>query len=131
MAESMTTHIVDLERDERGWWVASVRNVAGCHTQGRSIHQAMARAREALEACSDVAKDADLTPSVRLPAEARSAIDRYEAARLLLEQTGEDARIAAATAVEVLTGSLGLSTRDAAELLGLSHQRVHQVTRAR
>lgn len=32
---------VTYERDESGWWVASVAGVAGCHTQGRSIQEAL------------------------------------------------------------------------------------------
>ena len=42
------TYHVELERDERGWWIASVPAVPGAHTQGRSIDQAMKRIREAL-----------------------------------------------------------------------------------
>ena len=43
-----STYQVELERDERGWWAASVPAVPGAHTQGRSIAQAMNRIREAL-----------------------------------------------------------------------------------
>src|SRR5687767_2512437 len=39
---------VTYERDPAGWWVAAVREVPGCHTQGRTLAQARRRIREAL-----------------------------------------------------------------------------------
>jgi predicted RNase H-like HicB family nuclease len=38
--ESMSKYHVSYERDEAGWWVASVRKVRGCHTQGRTVDEA-------------------------------------------------------------------------------------------
>src|SRR6478752_1368500 len=35
--EIMNTYHVAYARDESGWWVASVREVHGCHTQGRTV----------------------------------------------------------------------------------------------
>src|ERR1700716_316638 len=35
--EIVKTYRVAYERDESGWWVASVRGVRGCHTQGRTV----------------------------------------------------------------------------------------------
>ncbi len=40
---------VVLERDEDGFYVASIPALQGCHTQGRSLDQAMRRIREAAE----------------------------------------------------------------------------------
>jgi len=40
---------VVLERDEDGLYVASIPALPGCHTQGRSLDQAMRRIREAAE----------------------------------------------------------------------------------
>jgi predicted RNase H-like HicB family nuclease len=39
---------VAYERDDSGWWVASIREVRGCHSQGRTIDEARRRVREAL-----------------------------------------------------------------------------------
>lgn len=38
------------ERDEQGWWIASVVEVPGVHTQGRTRDEARRRIREALGA---------------------------------------------------------------------------------
>ena len=41
---------VVVERDEEGWYVASVPALPGCHTQARSLDELMTRIREAIEA---------------------------------------------------------------------------------
>jgi predicted RNase H-like HicB family nuclease len=124
-------YTIDLEHDEAGWWVATARDVPGCHTQGRSIRQALSRVREAMAACvgEDVAPD-ELEPRVHLPAETRRVVARYESACRRLERDQKAARRATDKAVETLVDELSLSVRDAADVLGLSHQRVHQLSNA-
>ena len=41
---------VVVERDEAGWYVASVPALPGCHTQAQSLDELMSRIREAIEA---------------------------------------------------------------------------------
>ena len=38
--EAVKSYRVAYERDESGWWVATVRGVRGCHTQGRTVDEA-------------------------------------------------------------------------------------------
>ena len=45
---------VVIERDEEGYYVASVPQLSGCHTQARSLDEVTARIREAIELCLDV-----------------------------------------------------------------------------
>ncbi|MBK9171335.1 MAG: type II toxin-antitoxin system HicB family antitoxin [Bryobacterales bacterium] len=45
---------VVIERDEEGFYVASVPRLPGCHTQARSLDDVMLRIREAIELCLDV-----------------------------------------------------------------------------
>jgi len=45
---------VVLERDEEGFYIASVPQLRGCHTQGRSLDEVIERVREAIELCLDV-----------------------------------------------------------------------------
>ncbi len=49
---------VIVERDEEGYYVASVPELRGCHTQARSLDKLMERVREAIELCLEVEHDA-------------------------------------------------------------------------
>jgi predicted RNase H-like HicB family nuclease len=42
---------VILERDADGYFVASVPNLPGCHTQAQTLDDLMERIREAIELC--------------------------------------------------------------------------------
>lgn len=48
---------VVIERDSEGFYVASVPQIAGCHTQARSLDEAIERIREAVELCLEVDGD--------------------------------------------------------------------------
>jgi len=45
---------VVLERDEEGYYVASVPQFPACHTQAQSLDEVMQRIREAIELCLEV-----------------------------------------------------------------------------
>ena len=45
---------VVIERDEEGYYVASVPQLPACHTQARSLDEVMQRIREAVELCLEV-----------------------------------------------------------------------------
>lgn len=45
---------VVIERDEEGYYVASVPALPGCHTQARSLDELVERVREAIAACVEV-----------------------------------------------------------------------------
>ena len=70
----MSVYHVAYERDESGWWVASVREVRGCHTQGRTVDEARRRIRKAMNLFVDDARSAKLVDNVNLPAPASKAI---------------------------------------------------------
>jgi predicted RNase H-like HicB family nuclease len=126
--EIMSAYHVTYERDESGWWVASVREVRGCHTQGRTVDEARRRIRKAMELFVDHARSAKLVDNVKLPASASKAIRLYAALRKQADREDHRASLAARCAVRLLRGGrLKMSARDAARLLGVSHQRVHQL----
>ena len=52
---------VIVERDEAGYYVASVPTLPGCHTQARSLDKLIERIREAIELCLEVENDAPAT----------------------------------------------------------------------
>ena len=46
---------VVIEKDSEGFFVATVPALPGCHTQATSLDQLMARIKEAIEPCLEVA----------------------------------------------------------------------------
>ena len=125
----MKTYTVEYERDESGWWVASVKGVRGCHTQGRTIDEARRRIREALSLFVKDAGRAKLVDDVRLPAGVRRKMKVLSSIRRAVDVRQAKAQVLARKAVDDLTKGMGLSLRDAGRLLGLSHQRVQQLAR--
>jgi len=49
------TYDVVVERDEEGYFVASVPGLRGCHTQATSLEQVLERVREAIVLCVEMA----------------------------------------------------------------------------
>lgn len=121
-----------VERDEDGWWVGRVEDLAGAHTQARTLAQLRHRLAEAVAVVLEVGgtevepEAITIALDVRLPQPARRATDRATKARTRARTADEEAATATAQAVAELRAA-GLSMRDAAEVLNLSHQRVAQL----
>ncbi len=49
---------VIIEKDEDGYFVASVPTLRGCHTQAKSLDALMKRIKEAIELCLEVERPA-------------------------------------------------------------------------
>ena len=54
MAKKFT---VIIEQREDGWYVATVPDIPGCYTQGKTIAQVLDRIKEAIEVCLEADKD--------------------------------------------------------------------------
>jgi predicted RNase H-like HicB family nuclease len=118
---------VVIERDETGAWLARVPSVPGCHTHGRTLEQVRRRIREALELWVDDARHAELQFEIRLPTAIKKELHRARTTRNRSARAQSEASEAVSRAARDLTQKAGLSLRDAAELLELSHQRVQQL----
>ena len=123
----MSRYRLDLERDESGAWIARVPDVPGCHTYGRTLEQARRRIREALGLWVDDAATTEFVEQIHLPLGARQALRRSVTLRDRARRERGEANAATANAAAVLVDELHLGMRDAAELLGVSHQRVQQL----
>jgi predicted RNase H-like HicB family nuclease len=125
-------YVVRYERDDDGWWVVTIDGKPGgvnCVTQGRSLKQARSRIREALALCLDdakAAKEASLEEHIEIGRAVQTRLKRLADKRERLEKLRIEASHETREAAKILTEQ-GLSMRDAAELLGVSFQRVQQL----
>ena len=53
-----------VEKDEDGYYVATVPTLPGCHTQARSMDQLLDRIKEAIEAYLESEKDIEISEFV-------------------------------------------------------------------
>lgn len=125
----MARYKVTYERDEGGWWIAELHGVPGVNSDGRTVASARRRVREALAlAVGDVAAaQAELVDDVKLPPAVKKAVKEAATIRARADELHAEAREATVSLAKELTRRYGLSVRDAARLLGVSHQRVQQV----
>ena len=124
----MKTRTYDATATRSGrWWAVEVHKMPKGHlalTQGRTLAEAEAMAREAIALLLSVPEEAVL---VRLRvAGAEEALASVERARHDREMAAREEQATLARAAADLVGR-GISQRDAAHLLGLSHQRVSQL----
>jgi predicted RNase H-like HicB family nuclease len=52
-----------IEQDEEGYFVATVPELHGCHTQSRSLDELMRRAKAAIELCLEVQAEEGILPA--------------------------------------------------------------------
>lgn len=122
----MATYIVKAKRVGQ-WWALDVPKV-DVHTQVRRLDQAEAIAREAIALTLDVDEadvEVELVPVLSMAL--RRACERVGTTRRDAEKSAQAARDAAEEAARQLHEEGGLPLRDVGVLLGVSHQRVHQL----
>lgn len=122
---------VSLERDEHGWWVAETRDLGpqrGCASQGRTLAQVRERFREALSLYLGEAAAArvELVERLKLPGRVSNVVGRAQKARARAQAASSAAAEETKAAAEALVG-LGVSVRDAGDLLGITGARVQQL----
>ena len=119
-------YVAVYERDrESDAWLVRIQGIPGCHAYGRTLRQAEGRIREALAAWLD--RDPDgLEISSEWPPELEDVATKVSEARRNAAASAQAAGVATAKAAKKLD-RMGLSRRDTAEVLGISHQRVQQL----
>lgn len=122
--DRLTAHY---ERQEDLLWRAFVEESPDIHAAGRSLSAAQEQLRSAL--AEHGRGDWEVIDLVDLPTGSRQAVDAATEARHLAAQSAERSAELTAEAARALVKE-GLSLRDVATVLGLSHTRVQQLLRA-
>jgi predicted RNase H-like HicB family nuclease len=115
-------------RDEDGRWNVDIPSVKGCYTYGRSISQARARIREALGLYIEDAERAELEEQIVLPADTKRDVAQVQALRERVDAETEELDRKRYQLVAKLRQQ-HIGHRDIGEILGVSHQRAHQIER--
>jgi len=111
------------------WWTITVPEVP-VHTQAKRLDQVEAMAADALALVFDVdPADVEIELEVVLDADGRAALDLAAEARQAADASAAAASAAAQNAARTLHEQ-GLPMRDVGLIMGLSHQRVHQLIHA-
>lgn len=139
---SDTAYVAEVERDDAGSWIASVPRLRGVHTHARTLAGLRGYLQDAIALWLEVGRiDAGehdphvnrdtiaVELRVRLPADVRRATETAHRSRARAQTAEQAAATATREAARALVRS-GLSRRDAAEVLRLSHQRVDQLLRS-
>jgi len=125
----------NFELDQSGVWLAEIEEIPQVHTYGRTLGKARQYLADALalwlnEPIETLRDRIEYRPAAldpRLLKKVHEAI----AAREIAEGATDAASALMTTAAQSLTADAKLSFRDAAELLGISHQRVQQLVAQR
>lgn len=119
---------------EDGDWLVEIDEIPQVHTFGRTLARAQDNIRDALalwlqaedQSVIEVRDEITLIPPTlaQVVAEANDA-------RAQADELSSRAQDLTARAAQQLVGELGMTVRDAAQVLHVSHQRVHQLVHPR
>lgn len=126
MAVIRKIYEVAVERDGKSWLI----HVPGVerYTQARSLHEVDAMARDLIAIMKSLDPESfDLDVVVKVPASALAHLAESQRSRELATQANAAAASELRSAVRDLVDGAGFTVRDVGRLLGVSHQRVHQL----
>jgi predicted RNase H-like HicB family nuclease len=121
------------------WWAITAPDLAGVHSQARSIDEIEPMVREAialwLSATTGVEvaeDDFDVTVDLQLPVSAGRAVAAWRKSADKADRAKAEAAERQVTAAQALVGRAGLTLKDAGQVLGgMSLQRVGQLVGVR
>jgi predicted RNase H-like HicB family nuclease len=119
------TYTVVYENDDTGDWLVTVPDIPAAHTFGRTLPHAAEMARDVIALVLNVEPASfAIIDTFRLGRPTDELVQSARAARATADNAAGEAQRATAAALARLGG---LSVRDAAYILGVSFQRVHQL----
>lgn len=130
-----TTYHATFELDQSGEWLAQIDEIPEVHTFGRTLGKAQEYVLDALALWLNVpvahVKGSVIFHETILPSNIQQTIDDAVATRELAFAATNNANEFLANAAVALVDGARLSMRDAARILGVSHQRVQQLVARR
>lgn len=118
-------------RDSSGAWLVSFPDIPGAHTYGRTLRAARRRIPDVLALFDVDPNRVDVQEDYELGTSALRAVGELRTARRELERAIELNRRLLKKALTELQRRMRLSTRDAGDIIGISHQRVAQLLPSR
>ena len=116
------------EWDETGWWVVTVPELAGAVTQSRRLDQVPGDVAEVIQLLTDKGPEAyELDVEAHVPGAVGEEASHAAELRAAADRLSQEAQEATAKAVRTLRAA-GLTVRDVGSLLGVSFQRVQQLS---
>jgi predicted RNase H-like HicB family nuclease len=133
VSESDVRRVV-FERDDNDRWFVHCPDLPGAHSHGRTLASDRSNIREAIGLVVDVTDRSSIELTEEIQLDDPTLQESVEQARQLRHRADVLEQRARAATVEAIERSaesdVALSMRDLADLLGLSHQRVQQISAA-
>jgi predicted RNase H-like HicB family nuclease len=126
--ERMAERYTALCRRSGGWWAVEVPEVPGVFTQARRLDHVPQMAADAIALMLDLDPGevvVEVVPTIDATADA--LVEEALTTRQVAAQAADAASLAASRAARVLHCDRKLPLRDVGTIMGLSHQRVHQL----
>jgi predicted RNase H-like HicB family nuclease len=122
-------YTAQFELDENGYWavVADLGPGKSAISDGQNLPKARRRIRQSIALLLEIDEQSfDIHEEYGLPRKVMASLKRYQVAQEKLRRDAEEATQAERSVAQVLA-ALGISRRDAGDLLGLSGARIQQV----
>ena len=123
----MKTYTAVYQLDESGWWFTQIKEIKGCHTQGKTLKQARERIKEVLELFDINLEKIKLVDQVELPEAAQALVGHYQKIQAEAHEKQQEAQELGKQVAKLLNLDLKVGMRDTGELMHLSHQRIQQL----
>ena len=126
MGETNYRAVISKDPDDPKHWLVEVEGIAGVHSYGRSIREAIRNAREALGAALDYSDDQEDPEVDPVVLDTSSSLADLKEARIRYSMAERNLQSSLRVTAQELS-ELGITRADAGLLMEISKQRVQQI----